>query len=209
MLNALKPLSLVLLLASAGAAYAQEADSEAETATDDAATSETTDPADDFSFGVPANGTEYADLEIGQPYFKEEFTDWALRCVKSEAESDPCQLYQLLRDADGNAVAEISMFPLPDGSRAAAGATIVVPLETLLTQQLTLTVDGTNARRYPFTFCNLAGCVARIGFTDDEVAQFKRGASATLRMVPAAAPDEEVLLNISLSGFTDGFDGAE
>jgi len=71
---------------------------------------------------------------------------------------------------------------------------------------LTLTIDSGEARRYPFTFCNAAGCVARVGFTQAEVDQLKRGISARLRLVPAAAPDQEVLLTMSLSGFTAAFD---
>ena len=163
------------------------------------------DPAADLDLGTPVQ----AELQVGQPYIREEHGDWALRCLKAaEGDADPCQLYQLLFDNDGNSVAEISLFPLPDGGRAAAGATIVVPLETLLTQQLTLSVDGGEARRYAFTFCNTAGCVARVGFTSAELDQFKRGNAATLRMVPAAAPDQEVLLNVSLTGFTAGFEAS-
>ena len=145
--------------------------------------------------------------QVGQPYIRDTFGAWSLRCLKAEAgQADPCQLYQLLKDADGNNVAEVSTFPLPEGQEAAAGATIVVPLETLLTQQLRLTIDSSEPKVYPFTFCNAAGCVARIGFTSAEVTQMKRGNNAVLRMVPAAAPDQEVTLNISLSGFTAGFD---
>ena len=168
---------------------------------------------------VPAADTPAADAsatdapaaaagpKVGQPYVRDTFGDWSLRCLKAEdGQLDPCQLYQLLKDADGNAVAEFSTFPLPDGQEAAAGATIVVPLETLLTQQLRLTIDSSEPKIYPFTFCNAAGCVARVGFTAAEVAQMKRGNKAVLRMVPAAAPDQEVLLNVSLSGFTAGFD---
>lgn len=155
----------------------------------------------------PATDQTQAGPQVGQPYVRETFGDWALRCLKAEeGQLDPCQLYQLLQDADGNNVAEISTFPLPEDQEAAAGATIVVPLETLLTQQLRLTVDNGEPKVYPFTFCNTAGCVARIGFTDAEVAQMKRGSKAVLRMVPAAAPDQEVILDVSLSGFTAGFD---
>jgi len=156
----------------------------------------------DLDLGTPVT----QELQVGQPYIKEEHGDWALRCLKAaEGEADPCQLYQLLFDDNGNSVAEISMFALPEGGRAAAGATIVVPLETLLTQQLTMSVDGGTARRYPFTFCNPAGCVARVGFTQEELDGFRRGNAATLRMVDAAAPNEEVLLTMSLTGFTAGF----
>ena len=163
------------------------------------------DPASDLSMGAPV---EAGPPQVGQTYIREVFGDWSLRCLKAETGEDPCQLYQLLRDADGNAVAEISMFPLPAGGQAAAGATIVAPLETLLTEQITISVDGTGTRRYPFTFCNQAGCVSRVGFTTEEVAQFKAGAEASMRIVPAAAPDQEVVLKISLVGFTAGYDGA-
>jgi len=184
----LKSVAILSVIAAGTSAFAQETTQ--------------ADPNSDLDLGTAVQ----PELQVGQPYIREEHGDWALRCLKSEAGTpDPCQLYQLLADENGNSVAEISMFPLPDGGRAAAGATIVVPLETLLTQQLTVAVDGGEARRYPYTFCNTAGCVARVGFTTAELAQFKLGNVATLRMVPAAAPDEEVLLSISLVGFTAGF----
>ncbi len=228
MLNSIKPIILAALLATASGAFAQEttatdetvapAAEEAAPITDEAApAADAVAPAADPSAELDM-GTEVANAPdvtapdanaVGTPYIREEFGDWALRCLRAEeGQDDPCQLYQLLNDTDGNSVAEISMFPLPAGGRAAAGATIVVPLETLLTEQLQISVDGATARRYPFTFCNRAGCVARVGFTTEEINLFKRGSKATMRMVPAAAPEEEVVLNISLSGFTAGYDGS-
>jgi len=190
MRNVYKPLMIASLIAFAAPVAAQEAD-------------ETTDPAADLSMGTPITEGE---PQEGQPYIREEFGDWALRCLRApEGQADPCQLYQLLMDDQGNAVAEISLFPLPEGGRAAAGATIVVPLETLLTENLTMSVDGGQTRQYPFTFCNRAGCVARVGFSQADIDLFKRGAAAQLQMVPAAAPEETVDLTISLSGFTAGY----
>ena len=191
-------LALLGLVTFAGPLVAQDAPA-TEPVTEPAA-----DPATDLSMGAPV---ESGPPQVGETYIREAFGDWSLRCLKAETGEDPCQLYQLLKDADGNAVAEISMFPLPEGGQAAAGATIVAPLETLLTEQITISVDGTGSRRYPFTFCNQAGCVARVGFTAEEVAQFKAGAEASMRIVPAAAPDQEVVLKISLVGFTAGYDG--
>ncbi len=201
MRSILKTMFLTALLSQPLVATAQEATDEAE-----APSTEETPPA-------PADGGlalgEPVGPQVGEPYVREEFGDWALRCVKAEdGAPDPCNLYQLLTNADGVAVAEFNIFPLPAGQRAAAGATIVVPLETLLTQQLTIAVDGQNARRYPFTFCNRAGCVARVGFTQEEVDQFKRGNAATVRLVPAADPTVEVVLDVSLTGFTAGFDAS-
>jgi invasion protein IalB len=207
LLLATSPMAVLAQTVAAPAADAAPADAAPADAATDAPAADA--PAAD----IPADAAPAADAsadagpQVGQPYIRDNFGDWSLRCLKAEAgQPDPCQLYQLLKDADGNAVAEFSTFPLPEGQQAAAGATVVVPLETLLTQQLRLTVDKGEAKLYPFTFCNAAGCVARIGFTAEELAQLKRGNGAVLRMVPAAAPDQEVLLNISLSGFTVGFD---
>jgi invasion protein IalB len=142
----------------------------------------------------------------GSSYVKEAFNDWELRCVRVETGTEPCQLYQLLKDAQGTSVAEIGLFSLPEGGEAAAGATIIVPLETLLTAGLRLGVDEAQPKIYPFTFCSQVGCVARVGFTAAEVDAFRKGGKAVLTIVPAVAPDQTVALDVSLAGFTAGFE---
>lgn len=157
-------------------------------------------PADGLSMGqAPADGP-------GSTYVKESFDDWELRCVRVETGTEPCQLYQLLKDAQGTSVAEIGLFALPEGGEATAGATIIVPLETLLTAGLRLGVDAAQPKVYPFTFCSQVGCVARVGFTAEEVEGFRKGDKAVLTIVPAVAPDQTVVLDISLAGFTAGFE---
>ncbi len=143
--------------------------------------------------------------ENDESYVGNTHGDWELVCVRIPDEQDPCQMYQLLRDGEGNATAEITVFPLPPGQEAAAGATILTPLDTLLTAQLVMQVDNGDAKRYPFTFCTAIGCIARVGFTAAEVDAFRRGATATWSLVPVAAPDQVVNLNMSLIGFTAAF----
>jgi len=184
----LTPLFTAFALAFAGQALAQDS------------ADDTSETGDGLSLGQPA------EIQIGQTYIEEEFGDWQTRCVRTETGDDPCQLYQLLQDQDGNSVAEISMFPVNDGGPAAAGATIITPLETLLTEQLRLSVDGSDERIYPFTFCSQIGCFSRVGFTAEEVDAFRAGTASQLRIVPAAAPDQTVDLTISLRGFTAGFE---
>lgn len=194
-----RPLAVALAFgfvsASGFAAFAQEATQ---------APAETAAPAaDDLSMGqAPADGP-------GSTYVKEAFESWELRCVRVAEGAEPCQLYQLLKDGEGNSVAEIGMFSLPEGGEAAAGATIIVPLETLLPAGLRLAVDATEAKIYPFTFCSQMGCVARVGFTAAEVAAFKAGVKATMTIVPAVAPDKTVELDMSLKGFTAGYDAVD
>lgn len=148
--------------------------------------------------------------QIGSPYLKSEHGEWDIRCIRTESGQDPCQLYQLLEDADGNSVAEFSLFPLqPAQGPAIAGGNFVTPLETLLPEQVTLVVDGGAAKRYPFTFCTEIGCFARVGFTAEDIDQFKRGRGATVSIVPIVAPDQRITLELSLSGFTAGYDALD
>ncbi len=165
----------------------------------------------------PATPDNPAGLNMGEPvedpeapgtiYVRDTFDDWELRCTRMpEGQAEPCLIYQLLTDDKGNPVAEFTMFQLPEGQKAAAGATIVTPLETLLTRQLTLSVDGGAKKRYPFTWCALNGCYARIGFSQGDVTAFKRGARATITIVPVVAPDQEIDLTVSLKGFTRAYE---
>ncbi len=168
------------------------------------ASAQTDEAAENPALGLSTGEVLTPDAE-GDSYVGATHGDWELVCVRVPDEADPCQMYQLLRDAEGNATAEISIFPLPEGGEAAAGATILTPLETLLTAQLVKQVDGGEAKRYPFTFCTAIGCIARVGFTGAEVDAFRRGANATWSLVPVAAPDQRVDLNMSLMGFTAAF----
>lgn len=156
---------------------------------------------------IAEDGTS-AEPTVGQPYVRESFGDWQQRCLRAEEGPDPCQLYQLLANAEGNPIAEVSIVPLPPGGQAVAGVVIVVPLETQLTEQLRLGIDGAQARVYPFDFCNRAGCVARFGLVEEQLAQFKRGVEGRVTIVPAAQPDEQIVLTMSLTGFTAAFDAS-
>ena len=160
-------------------------------------------PAEDLSLGQEVGGNG-----VGSTYTSATFEAFEQRCVRTEAGVDPCQLYTLLKDKDGNSVAEFTMFNLPKGSEgpAVAGATFIAPLETLLTAGLQLQIDGAKGKVYPFTFCTQIGCIARIGFTAEEVAGMKKGAAALLTIVPFVAPDEKVELSMPLKGFTAGLD---
>lgn len=196
MYDTIRKLTLALLVALPLPALAQESGGAAEG-----------EGGGDVPSGI-SMGTEVQDEpRVGDQYLVDVFEDWAMRCLKTEAEEDPCQLYQLLLDEQDNAVAEITIFKLPEGSGdAVAGSTIVAPLETLLTANVRLAVDSGQSREYPFSFCTTAGCVARLGFRSAEVDQFKRGLNATLTIVPAADPEQEVNLTVSLIGFTAGFE---
>ncbi len=192
-----------ILFLSAGSVFAQSTETTEAEAEPEAEAPATEEPAAGESLGLDL-GTPVGP-QVGQTYTKEEFGDWQIRCVKQEQGNDPCQLYQLLKDGTGNSVAEINVFALPEGQQAVAGATLITPLETLLTEQVRLSIDGGEAKRYPFSFCTQIGCISRLGFTAEELNLFRRGASAQVVIRPAAAPDRTVDLSLSLSGFTAGY----
>ena len=214
-MNVTPLLALVLMLGTGSAVWAQEATgetAEAGTTTETAVTppaegeattateTATEDPANTFPTGqADPNGP-------GSVYLAAEHGDWDVRCVKTEDGSDPCQMYQLLTGAEGNALAEIAIFPLPAGGDAVAGANFIAPLGTLLTEALRLGVDGANQKVYPFTWCDNGGCVARVGLTAEEVASFKKGASLKATIVPVGASTEKVDVTVSLKGFTAAYD---
>ncbi|MFC4214224.1 invasion associated locus B family protein [Pseudophaeobacter arcticus] len=203
MIKSLTPITLAALLAVTSTVSAQESGTTAtETAEQAAPASETT--ADQMlDLGQPVDdGTP----KLGDRYAKETHGDWDLACVKTEAETDPCSLLQILTDPNGNPMAEVSLFRIDQpGGQAVAGATIIVPLETLLPAALTISVDGAPGKRYNYSFCNPLGCVAQIGLTQADIDTFKGGSEATLALRPAPAPDQLVEMKMSLKGFTAGY----
>lgn len=196
--------------APADAAAAPAAEPESDGAASDAPADAPATTADATAQGgagpAPANATR-AESEVGQYYLRESHGDWSVRCLKArEGAVDPCELYQLMRDGEGNPVAEITMIPLLSGD-AAAGATLIAPLETDLLRGLGFGVDNGEQRGYPFAVCNQIGCVSRIGFTADELAALKRGRQAKVTLLPYGAdPQRPIDLSLSLTGFTAAFD---
>lgn len=210
MFRNLTSLSLVALMTLAAPALAQDSTTEQVPATErptesppeSPAESPTESPAESLlDMGQPVD----AGPQLGERYSKEKHGDWDLACIRTEAEVDPCSLLQILYDEHGTAVAEISLFRLEGEGQAVAGATILVPLETLLPAQLTISVDGAPGKRYSYSFCNQIGCVAQIGLTQADIDAFKKGSMATVSLVPALAPDQVIALPMSLTGFTAGF----
>ncbi len=199
----IRHIAAISVLAFSAPLFAQENSTEGETET-----TEEVSP-DPLELNMGDQNTE-GEANVGDIYVRDTFDDWELRCVVgAEGQKDPCQLYQLLKDEDGNSVAEINMFPLPGGeNQPSAGATVITPLETLLTESLGLSVDGSAVRKYPFSWCSQIGCFSRLGFSEEDVNAFRRGISASLIIVPVVAPDQKVSLMVSLKGFTAGFQAA-
>ena len=169
-----------------------------------AQSTDATASADGVSMGVPDGIPDRATAAMNKIYLAASFDGWQQRCVKREDGADPCQLYQIQKDEKGNPVSEISFFTLPEGGKAALGATILAPLETLLTANLRIAIDGATAKIYPFSYCTLDGCVAKVGFTAEDVVAMEAGSEGLMTVVNAAEPDQPISIKIALKGFTAG-----
>lgn len=142
----------------------------------------------------------------GSAYLADTHGDWEVRCIRIPDETDPCQMYQRLFTEDGEAVAEIVVFNLPpDAGEAVAAAEIITPLGTILTQQIAISVDGGQVKRYPFRFCDPMGCVAQIGLTDGDIQSFRRGRAANM-VIAHLSLEEPFNVPISLMGFTASYE---
>ncbi len=222
MTKTLLHLSLTALLALSTAAGAQETTTDDKVTTDGGTSGATTTDGAAATGDAGAGGDAGAEpsapaagLDTGrevaeekQAYIKETHDDWSVRCFPNEGGEDLCQMYQLLTEAEGNPVAEFTLYRLEGAGNIAAGATVAVPLGTLLTEEMKLSVDGGKAKSYAYSFCTMGGCFSRIGLTGPEIEALKKGAQAQIEIVPAQAPDKTVTIDISLSGFTAAYDAA-
>ena len=199
-------LTTVASLALSGLAFAQETDPAEETPAQETPAEETPAPGADLSVLDTGEAVNEGVGQRDNTYIKTTHGDWAVQCLRVQEGPEPCQMYQLLQDENGGNVAEVSIFRLNNGGQVAAGGTFVVPLETLLTEKLNVRVDSGQAKRYDFSFCTQVGCYARVGFTAEDVAAFRRGNVANVTIVPALAPDQRVTVTMSLSGFTAAYE---
>ncbi|MDB6177903.1 invasion associated locus B family protein [Paracoccus sp. Z330] len=184
---------------------ATEAEQPAEAPAAEAPAADETTATDETPTAEGEAAAESDEPQVGSYYVKSTHTDWTLRCIRAAQGEDPCELYQLLQDGEGNSVAEMTLIPLKNGN-VAAGATIVAPLETDLIKGLGFSIDSSKTQEYPFSFCAPVGCVARVGFTAGELTALKGGNVANLSLMPFGGnPENPVKLELSLSGFTAAF----
>lgn len=143
-----------------------------------------------------------------QPTLAATYRDWQIVCPPVAANAQGgCEMYQLLNDATGSPIAEISIAALPLGAEFLAGATVTTPLETFLPSGLGFRIGTAETMRVEgFRVCTVVGCVVRMGLTAEEIDQLKAGSTATLMIAPFIAIDQPVEITVSLAGFTAAYD---
>ena len=150
-----------------------------------------------------AAGNPGVDLEVTK------LGAWDLAC---SPQGSDCAMAQIGNDATGTPVLEMVVRkleePLEVGERTAiAVLDVITPLGVVLTEGLSVSIDGGQQESAPFQICTEQGCLVREPIDNDLISRFKRGNSAELSVV--AANQGEVKATLSLSGFTKAFDSLQ
>lgn len=155
-------------------------------------------------FGLTAFGIALCTAQGALAQENETFGAWTRVC-NAEGAQQSCLISQVLKDDEGNNVAEVSIVDVADGDETVAGISIATPLDTLLLPGVRFQVDAFDENRLPFNFCQPGGCVVQIGLTQENIDIFSTATAAAVTIVPVAAPDVEVALSLSFDGFADAF----
>ena len=90
------------------------------------------------------------------------------------------------------------------------GGECLRPFETAFAETfsvvLVIRYSDANAKQYPYTFCNKIGCIARIGFSQEDVDLMKAGDRAILSITHIQQPEQAITFPMSLAGFTKSYD---
>lgn len=130
---------------------------------------------------------------------------WEVACP---SDGSSCAMAQIGNDESGTPVLEMVVRkldePLEVGERTAiAVLDIITPLGVVLTEGLSVTIDGGQPESAPFQVCTEQGCLVREPIDDDLITRFKKGNSAVVGVI--AANQGEVKATLSLSGFTKAY----
>ncbi|WP_423824092.1 invasion associated locus B family protein [Salinisphaera sp. SPP-AMP-43] len=127
------------------------------------------------------------------------YEDWEVRCPKSGNQSE-CEMTQLVKSPDtGKPIMRVVMGYPPQINTPAM--IVILPLGTRLAPGVQLSVDGDQARRFPFQICLQQGCRADFPIKNQLLSKLKGGRTAAITIV--GPKGDQINLKVSLSGFTD------
>ena len=134
---------------------------------------------------------------------KETHGDWEIHCLEG---TETCAMQQVGETADGRRAMLVTVQRLADvsaeGQPVPAALTVNTPVGVLIPYGVRVRVDQGNVASVPLLRCLPDSCAARAPLADEAVSEFKKGQTATFGFFL----QEEVLVPLSLSGFTAAYD---
>ena len=147
-----------------------------------------------------------ADAQTNRPkdVLKKKHGDWEVRCLEG---TNTCAMSQVGKTSDGKrailiTIQRISGAKTKDGKKIEAAMTSQTPLGILLPYGLRIKIDKDKVVPLPLARCLPAGCVSQAPMLGEAVTKMKKGSKA----VYGFFLEKEILVNISLKGFTAAFD---
>lgn len=124
--------------------------------------------------------------------------DWDVRCPKSGKKSQ-CEMTQLVKNPNNDKPIMRVVMGYPKQIDGPA-MIFILPLGTRLAPGVQFSVDGSQAKRFPFQICLKQGCRADYPIKSGLLNKLKHGRKAQVSIV--GPKGKQINLKISLLGFT-------
>lgn len=129
---------------------------------------------------------------------------WFKACSQQE-ETNICNVQNIMVSESGQLLTGVSMIQI-EGGQARRVFQVTVPPGRLLPPGIGMQIDGGETQKLDYVICLPDRCIAEGQLTDNLVASFKRGSN--LRLTSVNFQNQPNPIQVSLSGFTQAFDGA-
>lgn len=128
---------------------------------------------------------------------------WYKECSK-QADNDICVVQNIITAQSGQLITAVGLVDV-SGKINQKLIQVTVPIARFIPPGISLQVDGGKQTKIPYAVCLPDKCIAQIPMTDAIIAMFKKGSEAVFTSVNAQRAANPI--RISLSGFTQAFDG--
>lgn len=135
---------------------------------------------------------------------KDTHGDWEIRCIEG---TETCAMSQIGSTSDGKkallvTIQRVAGAKTDDGAAIPAAMTVQAPLGILIPYGIRIKIDNDKVVPLPLSRCIPGGCVSQAPMLDEAVSKMKKGAKAVFGFFL----QNEVLVDISLKGFTKAYD---
>jgi len=131
------------------------------------------------------------------------YGDWEIRCIEG---TETCAMTQVGKTADGKrallvTVQRVSGAKTNEGKPIPAAITVQIPLGILIPYGIRIKIDSDKVVPLPLSRCIPSGCVSQAPMLEEAVNKMKKGSVAVFGFFLR----KEILVNISLRGFTKAY----
>lgn len=128
---------------------------------------------------------------------------WEVRCIEG---TDTCAMSQIGSTSDGKramlvTVQRVSGVKAENGANVPAALTVQTPLGILIPYGVRMKIDSNKVVPVLLSRCVPAGCISQARMLDEAVGKMKQGSKAVFGFFL----DAEILVEVSLSGFTKAY----